>query len=54
MDLTYTASETAFREEQRTLLTENPAGQKPGWDDGLIGWQRRLYDAGLACGPVVD
>jgi hypothetical protein len=54
MDLTYTASETAFREELRTLLTENPAGQKPGWDDGLIGWQRRLYDAGLACGPVVD
>jgi alkylation response protein AidB-like acyl-CoA dehydrogenase len=52
MDLTYTASEAAFREELRTWLTENPAGQKPSWDDGLIewliAWQRRPYDAGWA------
>jgi alkylation response protein AidB-like acyl-CoA dehydrogenase len=52
MDLTFTASETAFREDLRTWLTENPAGQKPSWDDGLIdwliAWQRRLYDAGWA------
>jgi len=52
MDLTYTASEAAFREELRTWLTQNPVGQKPSWDDGLIewliAWQGRLYDAGWA------
>src|SRR4051812_34772356 len=54
MDLTFSESETAFRDELRRWLTDNPPSPKP--DDGgeetsyawRRDWQRRLYDGGWA------
>ncbi|HEY1688937.1 MAG TPA: acyl-CoA dehydrogenase family protein [Solirubrobacteraceae bacterium] len=53
MDLTFTASESAFRDELRTWLAENPPGPEPVGDEEAHfawrrQWQRRLYDAGWA------
>src|SRR3712207_7080884 len=53
MDLTFSDKETAFRDELRRWLADNPAGPPPeGGDDAQYAWrrewQRRLYDAGWA------
>jgi alkylation response protein AidB-like acyl-CoA dehydrogenase len=54
MDLTFSPTETAFRDELRQWLTENPPGPEPTGDgeDSHYAWrrdwQRRLYDAGWA------
>jgi alkylation response protein AidB-like acyl-CoA dehydrogenase len=54
MDLTFSEQETAFRDELRGWLAENPPDPKPteGGDDATYrwrgDWQRRLYDAGWA------
>jgi hypothetical protein len=54
MDLTFSEQETAFREELRGWLAENPPAPEPseGGDDAQYAWrrdwQRRLYDAGWA------
>jgi alkylation response protein AidB-like acyl-CoA dehydrogenase len=54
MDLTFSPQETAFRDELRSWLAENPPDPKPvdGDEDAQFGWrrdwQRRLYDAGWA------
>ena len=54
MDLTFSKQETAFRDELRGWLAENPPDPKPA-DDGEDAqhawrrdWQRRLYEAGWA------
>ncbi|HEX3509951.1 MAG TPA: acyl-CoA dehydrogenase family protein [Solirubrobacteraceae bacterium] len=54
MDLTFTPEQTAFRDELRAWLAENPPAERP--TDGSEAeefawrrdWQRRLYDAGWA------
>jgi|SRR5580693_4978609 alkylation response protein AidB-like acyl-CoA dehydrogenase len=54
MDLTFSARETAFREELRAWLSDNRPAQEPaeGGEDAHYAWrrdwQRRLYDAGWA------
>jgi len=53
VDLTFTESEAAFRDELRAWLAENPAGAQPAGDeDGAYAWrrdwQRRLHDGGWA------
>jgi alkylation response protein AidB-like acyl-CoA dehydrogenase len=52
MDLTFTAEQDAFREEVRTWLAANPAGEVPDEEAARfrrrIAWQRRLNDAGWA------
>jgi alkylation response protein AidB-like acyl-CoA dehydrogenase len=54
MDLTFSAKETAFRDELRRWLADNPPDPEPttgGEDADLLwrrDWQRRLYDAGWA------
>jgi alkylation response protein AidB-like acyl-CoA dehydrogenase len=54
MDLTFSDKETAFRDELRSWLAENPAEAEPvdGGEDAKNewrkNWQRRLYDAGWA------
>src|SRR5690242_20851014 len=53
MDLTFSESETAFRDELRGWLTANPPAPAPeGGEDELYAWrrdwQRKLYDAGWA------
>ena len=54
MDLTFSDTELAFRDELRAWLAANPAPPKPdgGGDDELFAWrrdwQRTLYDAGWA------
>jgi len=54
MDLTFSDKETAFRDELRSLLAENPPDPEPldGGEDAKNAWrknwQRRLYDAGWA------
>jgi alkylation response protein AidB-like acyl-CoA dehydrogenase len=54
MDLTFSASETAFRDELRRWLADNPPPPKPegGGEDEAYAWrrdwQRRLYDGGWA------
>jgi alkylation response protein AidB-like acyl-CoA dehydrogenase len=54
MDLTFSDTELAFRDELRAWLADNPAPPKPddGSDDALFAWrrdwQRRLYDGGWA------
>jgi alkylation response protein AidB-like acyl-CoA dehydrogenase len=54
MDLTFTPEQTAFRDELRTWLAENPPEAKPTSGDEheefvwRRDWQRRLYDAGWA------
>jgi alkylation response protein AidB-like acyl-CoA dehydrogenase len=54
MDLTFNEAETAFRDELRGWLLENPADPEPvgGGEDAHYAWrrdwQRRLYDAGWA------
>jgi alkylation response protein AidB-like acyl-CoA dehydrogenase len=53
MDLTFTEQETAFRDELRAWLAENPPGEMPSGDeDGAYAWrrdfQRRLADGGWA------
>jgi alkylation response protein AidB-like acyl-CoA dehydrogenase len=55
MDLTFSDTETAFRDELRGWLADNPPAAKPAADAGddaqfawRRDWQRRLYDAGWA------
>jgi alkylation response protein AidB-like acyl-CoA dehydrogenase len=55
MDLTFSPEETAFRDELRGWLAENPPEGAPAADAGddahyawRRDWQRRLYDAGWA------
>ncbi len=55
MDLTFSAAESAFREELREWLGENPPDPEPpreGGEDAHYAWrrawQRRLYDGGWA------
>ncbi len=52
MDLTFTESELAFRDELRTWFAENPPGEEPEGDDARYAWardwQRRLHDGGWA------
>src|SRR5271168_4269828 len=55
MDLTFSDKETAFRDELRSWLAENPPEGEPAPDAGddahyawRRDWQRRLYDAGWA------
>ena len=54
MDLTFSPKETAFRDELRSWLADNPPDPEPveGGDDAKNrwrkDWQRRLYDAGWA------
>ncbi len=55
MDLTFTAAESAFREELREWLGANPPDPEPPREDGedahyewRRAWQRRLYDGGWA------
>jgi alkylation response protein AidB-like acyl-CoA dehydrogenase len=54
MDLTFSDSETAFRDELRRWLADNPPDTKPDTkdEDRLYAWrrdwQRRLYDGGWA------
>jgi alkylation response protein AidB-like acyl-CoA dehydrogenase len=54
MDLTFSEQETAFRDELRNWLAENPPDPRPGeGDEDAVfrwrqDWQRRLYDAGWA------
>jgi alkylation response protein AidB-like acyl-CoA dehydrogenase len=55
MDLTFSPSETAFRDELRGWLAENQPEARPAADAGEDAqfayrrdWQRRLYDAGWA------
>jgi alkylation response protein AidB-like acyl-CoA dehydrogenase len=54
MDLTFSPEQTAFRDELRGWLAENPPEAKPtdGGEEAEFAWrrdwQRRLYDAGWA------
>src|SRR3981081_3597848 len=54
MDLTFTSEQTAFRDELRAWLAENPPDAEPsaGGGDSHFAWrrdwQRRLYDGGWA------
>jgi alkylation response protein AidB-like acyl-CoA dehydrogenase len=54
MDLTFSGSELAFRDELRAWLQDNPPDERPaGGDEDAEyawrrAWQRRLYDAGWA------
>src|SRR5215207_6153701 len=54
MDLTFSETETAFRDELRGWLAENPPSAEPseGGEDASYAWrrdwQRTLYDAGGA------
>jgi alkylation response protein AidB-like acyl-CoA dehydrogenase len=54
MDLTFTESETAFRDELRRWLADNPPPPAPeggGEDESFAwrrDWQRKLYDGGWA------
>src|SRR3981081_554742 len=54
MDLTFTPEQTAFRDELRGWLADNPPDPKPteGGEDAEFAWrrewQRRLYDGGWA------
>jgi alkylation response protein AidB-like acyl-CoA dehydrogenase len=54
MDLTFSETETAFRDELRGWLAENPPAPKPTEGGELArlawrrDWQRRLYDGGWA------
>src|ERR1700677_2188396 len=54
MDLTFSPEETAFRDELRAWLADNPPDPKPadGGDDAQYAWrrdwQRRLYEGGWA------
>src|SRR4051794_22712729 len=54
MDLTFSESETAFRDELRAWLADNPPAPEPadGAEDASYAWrrdwQRRLYDGGWA------
>jgi alkylation response protein AidB-like acyl-CoA dehydrogenase len=50
MDFTLTGDERRFRDELRTWLVDNPAGEAPSGDEASFAfrraWQRRMYDAG--------
>jgi alkylation response protein AidB-like acyl-CoA dehydrogenase len=52
MDLTFTETERAFRDELREWLAGNPAGDEPREEDANYAWrrdwQRRLHDGGWA------
>ena len=52
MDLTFSTSELAFRDELRAWLQANPAGRSPEGEDAAYAfrrtWQRRLYEGGWA------
>ncbi|MBV8955896.1 MAG: acyl-CoA dehydrogenase family protein [Solirubrobacterales bacterium] len=52
MDLTYDARELEFRDELRTWLADNPAGELPAEEDSIYAWrrdfQRRLAAGGWA------
>ena len=52
MDLTFTDAQTAFRDELRTWLQENPPGPEPEGEDAGYqwrrDWQRKLNEGGWA------
>jgi alkylation response protein AidB-like acyl-CoA dehydrogenase len=52
MDLTFTETETAFRDELRGWFAANPPGDEPREEDANYAWrrdwQRRLHDGGWA------
>jgi alkylation response protein AidB-like acyl-CoA dehydrogenase len=52
VDLTFTDAQTAFRDELRTWLQENPPGPEPEGEDAGYqwrrDWQRKLNDGGWA------
>ena len=52
MDLTFSTSELAFRDELRAWLQANPAGRSPEGEDAAYAfrraWQNRLYEGGWA------
>lgn len=52
MDLTFTPSELAFRDELRAWFAANPPGDAPDGEEDRYhwarGWQRRLHDGGWA------
>jgi len=52
MDLTFTQEESAFRDELRSWLADNPPGEPPGGEDAAYQWrrdfQRRLAEGGWA------
>ena len=52
MDLSFNQQEAAFRDELRTWLAENPAGESPASEDEQYAWrrdwQRKLNDGGWA------
>ena len=52
MDLTFSASELAFRDELRAWFAANPPGEDPGGERGTYRWQRdwqaRLHAGGWA------
>jgi len=52
MDLTFSERESAFRDELRAWLAENPTGEMPSGDDAAYAWrrdfQRQLADGGWA------
>jgi len=56
MDLTFSEQETAFRDELRTWLADNPPEPEPtdGGEEAELAWrrdwQRRLYEGGWAAG----
>src|SRR2546421_1447297 len=57
MDLTFSERETAFRDELRAWLADNPPAPEPTEGGGAAlaagrrAWQRRPYDAGWAAPP---
>ena len=54
MDLSFTDEQTAFRDELRAWLRDNPPGERPASSDEdaeyawLRDWQRRLHGGGWA------
>lgn len=52
MDLTFTGSEQAFRDELRAWISDDHPGEAPRdpeqWFDDALAWQRRLHAGGWA------
>ena len=59
MDLTFTATEQAFRDELRAWIADNHPGEAPRdpeqWFDYALGWQRRLHEGGwVSSAPLAE
>jgi alkylation response protein AidB-like acyl-CoA dehydrogenase len=52
VDLSFTAEQTAFRDELRAWFADNPPGEAPRGEDASLAWrrdwQRRLHEGGWA------